>query len=290
MGILDKSYEVVKDAPKEIFWDDYYQVSCNEYQLLLNSEGENEDSFQRFFEKNPSFLPGGMELFGQSGHNPYMHTVVSQPVLGTYISRKPDFMWLAQNSLTFCPVFIEIEKPNKRMFTQTNVPTAEFNQAINQIDEWKMLLNKPLNQLAFFDHYNIPQEMRDKVFEPQFLLIYGRREEYEDNEYLRNLRKQKEKDKVALFSFDRLQPLADYKQFITCKVHEKKYNVLCIPPTFRYRADCVEELYAWKGFVDKIDNMEHTSVERKTFLKGRYSYWYDFKGRMQGMILSMEGE
>ncbi len=219
-----------------------------------------------------------------------MNAMITQPVLGRTIKRIPDFMWLAQDSLTFCPVFVEIEKPNKKMFTQNNVPTAEFTQAINQIDEWKMLLKDPVTLLAFFEYYEIPKRMRDKDFEPQFLLVYGRRQEYEDNKYLTRLRKQKQGEKVAIYSFDRLQPLSDYKQFITCKVKEGKYIVNNISPTYRYRADCAEELFLWNCFLENVDKMKYTTDERKQFLKERYSYWTSFKGNPPGIITSMEGE
>lgn len=290
MGLLDKNYEVIKDCPKELEWNEYYQIVENEYHSLLEDNSNNERIFQDFFECNPSLLPGGMELFGQSGHYPHMSALITQPTLGTDLARKPDFLWLAQDSLTFCPVFIEIESPHKVMFTGSNIPSAEFNQALNQIDEWRMLLNKPINQMALMDRYNIPVRTRDKVFEPQFLLIYGRRSEYENNEYLRNLRKQKENNRVSIMSYDRLHPLADYRQFITCRVKNKQYEVVAIPPTFRYIAGEAEVLYKWKGFLEKIDYMKNTTVERKKFLKERYDYWMSFKGNPPGIIEGMEGE
>ena len=290
MSIFQKSYEVITNGPKEIEWDEYYRLTMEEYHRLLKTKGDDEAAFQKFFEENPSMLPGGLELFGHSGHYPHMNSLITQPALGTYLKRKPDYVWLAQDSLTFCPVFIEIEKPNKKMFTQANIPSADFNQALNQIDEWRMLLNKPVNQLAFFDYYDIPKRVRDKVFEPQFLLVYGRREEYADSEYLQNLRKQKEKDRVAIMSFDRLRPLSDYKQFVTCKVKEKEYEVVAIPPTFRYVAGEADVLYRWKNFYELIDFMKNASQERKEFLKSRYDYWTSFKGTPPGIIVGMEGE
>lgn len=289
MGLLNKNY-VIEDGPKELCWYEYYKLVMDEYNALLIEKCDDEKAFQMFFENNPSMLPGGLELFGQSGHHPHMNTIITQPSIGITYERKPDFLWLAQDSLTFCPVFIEIEKPSKRMFTDKGQPNAEFNQAMNQIDEWRMILNKPLNQLAFMDYYDIPQATRDKVFEPQFLLVYGRREEYERSEYLRNLRKQKERENVALMSYDRLTPLMDYQQFITCKVKNKKYEVVSIPPTFRYVAGQAEELYKWTGFLDKIDDMKYTTDERKNFLKSRFGYWTSVKCTPPGIIVGMEGE
>lgn len=150
MSLLEKHYEVRIDAPKEIAWDIYCTETLKEYNSLLNESGNNENEFQSFFEKNPSYIPGALQLFGNSGHYPFMHTLISQPEIGIAVNRKPDFLWLAQDSLTFSPVFIEIEKPSKRMFTNARIPTAEFNQAMNQIDEWRFLLKDPDNLRAFY--------------------------------------------------------------------------------------------------------------------------------------------
>lgn len=113
--LLRKEYEIIKDAPKEIEWDQYCDNVMKEYQILLQDSPDRESVFQNFFEENPSFLPGGLELFGQSGHYPYMDALISQPEIGSIFRRKPDFVWLANDSLSFVPVFIEIEKPSKKL-------------------------------------------------------------------------------------------------------------------------------------------------------------------------------
>ena len=91
-------------------------------------------------------------------------------------------------------------------------------------------------------------------------------------------------------SFDRLRPISDYKQFVTCKLVDGKYHVVNISPTFRYRHVCAKDLYNWIGFNDAIDSMKYTSDERKKFLKERYDYWYSFKGEVGGIISTMNAE
>ena len=189
---------------------------------------------------------------------PYMHTLISQPSIGGPFRRKPDFLWLANDSLTFSPVFIEIEKPSKKMFKASGDMTKDFSQAIGQIYEWQAILNKSVNQLMFFDFFNIPIREREKTFEPQFLLIYGRRIEYANNELLSGKRAAARKDKLDIISYDRLRPIRDYCQFTTCKVSNKTYNIITIPPTFRYRADCAEELSLVRGFKEAIGRMMNT--------------------------------
>lgn len=288
--MLSKHYEIVKDAPKEISWDDYYNVSMDEFNELLQKYGDDEGVFQLFFERNPSFLPGGLELLGQSGHYPFMNTLITQPQIGGCFRRIPDFVWLAQDSLKFCPVFIEIEKPSKKTFNVQGYACADFTQAMSQIKEWKIILNNFVNIQMFYEYFNIPLDIRNKEFKPQFLLIYGRRAEYEENEKLVAMRNELQEENVVIMSYDRLKPLADYRQFITCKVSKKEYNVLNIAPTFRYRADCVGSLYHYKGFKEKIAVMQNTSDARKQFLMERYDYWMSYKGNMPGLVCGMEGE
>ena len=289
--MLNKQYELIADAPKEIEWLKYYEKAMEEYNLLLDRNGNNEKVFQDFFEKNPSFIPGALEIFGHSGHYPYMNTLITQPKIGNIMQRIPDFLWLAQDSLSFCPVFIEIESPNKRMFTKNKVVTAEFNQAMNQINEWRHILKNPTNLHLFYEYFDISKELMKKEFNPQFVLIYGRRIEYEEEELLRGIRAEQRRVNVDIFSYDRLKPISDYNQFTCTSVKDYKYTIKSIPPTFRYRADCADVLYKYKGFYDAIDNMEKTSEERKKFLKKRYKYWADFGKRgCPGVLVGMEGE
>lgn len=50
-----RNYEIIKDAPKEIEWEQYCEKAMEEYQMLLQDSPDNERVFQNFFEENPSF-------------------------------------------------------------------------------------------------------------------------------------------------------------------------------------------------------------------------------------------
>ena len=160
--MIEKKYEIDKDAPNPISWNEYERKTLNIYYELLASNPDKEDVFQNFFEMHPSFLPGAFELGSNSGHYPYMNTVITQPKLGASITRNPDFLWLANDSLTFCPVFIEIEKPSKKMFNVNGTTSADFNQALEQIHEWQYLLQDIANRAAFYDYYDIPLHEQKK--------------------------------------------------------------------------------------------------------------------------------
>lgn len=289
--MLCKEYEIQEDIPKCIDWEKYNEQILKDYYDLLSNSQSNESVFQKFFEENPSFIPGAFEIFGNSGHYPFMEVLISQPDIGTIFSRKPDFVWLAQDSLTFSPVFVEIEKPTKRMFTKRKTTTAEFNQALNQIYEWKYILNNPVNIQVLYNYFSLPTYIQNKTFKPQFLLIYGRREEYQNDNLLAGIRAQHRDNDIDIVSYDRLTPSYDCQQIISCKISQGNYNVITISPTFKFKPDLAEDLSKLKGFEEQIKNMKYTSNERKDFLKARYQYWYDF-GRMpsKGILSSKDAE
>lgn len=171
--MFERKYEIVPNAPAHTSWDDYSKISLKEYRNLLETASDDETAFQHFFEENPSFVPGAFELFGSSGHYPYTQSLITQPKLdGGIFNRVPDFIWLAQDSLSFTPVLIEIEKPNKRTFTNAAIQSSDFTQALGQLQEWMSLLSIPENILQFYRCFDIPEWMKKKKFAPQYGLIY----------------------------------------------------------------------------------------------------------------------
>lgn len=270
-------YELHPSPIPSIFWTTYVLLAQREYDTLLENYPDDEKVFQEFFERNPSFIPGAFELRELSGHLPHLQCLISQPEIGTTYTRKPDFLWLSQDSLTFVPVFIEIEKPSKKTFTKSGQTSADFTQAMDQILEWKSILNTPENQIAFFKKYNLPQELTRKTFKPQFILIYGRRSEYEGNEYLTRKRSELQHEDVMIMSYDRLHPIHDIRNMLCANVSNTSgnavYTIKTIPPTFELDARLASDYKEYSGFVDAIDRMEHTTPERKSFLKERFPYW-----------------
>ena len=277
--MLKVQYELHPDPAPIYPWSLYELDVCEEYQKLLKEKSNDERAFQEFFERNPSFLPGAFELRNLSGHLPHLQCLITQPEIGASHVRKPDFLWLSQDSLTFVPVFIEIERPSKLTFTQTGKTSADFTQAMDQIIEWKSILNKPENQLAFFQKYNLPKDLTNKVFKPQFILIYGRREEYEGNEYLTRKRSELQSEDITIMSYDRLSPRYDSRSMLCAQVSNTtgntQYKIVTIPPTFELDAAWASDYKEYTGFMEAIDRMQYTTPQRKDFLKVRFPYWRD---------------
>ncbi len=275
-SLLKKQYKLVPDAPSPIDIDIYFEEEKRRYLSLLDDE-LLEKEYQGFFESNPAFMPGAFELTGgATGHYPLMNALISQPFLGDgdEVIRKPDFMWLAKDSLCFCPVLIEIERPSKKEFRNDEAARACFTQAAGQIKQWKAILNSQEGREQFYDRHSIPEQMRELKFMPNYLLVFGRRSEYAGNKWLTRLRAEEQTDDFKIMSFDRLADAnRNVYDLITCKVVNGTYKVICIPPTYVYRPCTAAKLKDYSGFYEAIDRMEHTTTDRKEFLKSRYEYW-----------------
>lgn len=275
--MLKIQYKLHPSPVPNLPWLTYQSLAQREYNTLLENHADDEKTFQNFFERNPSFMPGAFELRNLSGHLPHLQCLISQPEIGATFIRKPDFLWLSQDSLTFVPVFIEIEKPSKKTFTKAGQTSADFTQAMDQILEWKSILNKPENQIAFFEKYNLPKRLTEKVFKPQFVLLYGRREEYEGNNYLTRKRYELQSEDTIVMSYDRLSPRYDSRNMLCATVSNSSgntlYSIKTIPPTFQLDACWADSYKEYSGFIEAIDRMEHTTPERKNFLKERFPYW-----------------
>ena len=279
VDLLTKKYTLIENPPAIVDEDEYYEKAEIEYQKLLDQELA-EDAYQKFFERNPAFMPGSREVIGAaSSHWPIQNALISQPrLLNDEKLRKPDFMWIAKNSLKLCPVLIEIEKPSKQEFKKNaDFGQAIFSQAMDQISHWKRILNSPEGRQDFYERYNIPDEFRKLTFTPQYVLVYGRRSEYEGDSWLTGVRAEHETTDIRIMSFDRLK-MPDRNAFdcVTCKVRDGKYYVVNIPPTFVFKPSTITAIGGYKEyyeFQDAVDKMEYTSDERKQFLKERFAYW-----------------
>lgn len=278
--VLEQTYEIIRDAPAPMSWEKYAKESYEEYQSLLQNYGDDESVFQRFFEQNPSFVPGAFELSAPSGHYPFTQSLIAEPELcGGLFDRIPDFIWLAQDSLSFTPVLIEIEKPNKKTFTKAGTQTADLTQAFGQIVEWQAILNNPVNLLQFYECFKIPDWVRQKNFAPQYGLIYGRRSEFESNTLLSNKRAHLAPEGVSLISFDRLYPEPKCSDLLCTTLSHGTYTVKTVPPTYRYSPGTADNLTLVSGFATAILRMTKISPERKEFLLSRYSYWESYGKR-----------
>lgn len=273
MSFFKKPYKLIHNPSPALEWDTYEKLMMEEYEQLLRNDDHEESVFQDFFERNPAMLPGAFGVYGESGHPPYNNALISQPLLQGLTSKIPDFLWIALDSLSIYPIFIEIEKPNKKWFRKNGVPTAQFTQAQNQIIDWKTWWSNPVHQNLFYQYYNIDKEiLSGKSVRPQYILIYGSRKEFIMKPELNQKRAQLARENETYMTFDRLSPNIKARNTVTCKVNNRKYIAKYISPTFRLGSVYAEELSKIDNKIEAINNSK-ISKERKEFIVSRLDYW-----------------
>ncbi|MBV2150681.1 DUF4263 domain-containing protein [Sphingobium yanoikuyae] len=286
--MFEKRYTIIPDAPRPMAGDDYADYLKVAWLALLNGN-PSECEVQEFLERHPAMIPGAFSVVGgPSGHAPFPDAVISQPELYGYQRRRPDFMWISKNSLALNPVLIEIEAPNKKMFRKDGTPTAEFTQAKNQLLEWKAWFSKPENQIAFLRDYGVP--FHRLKLDPQYVLIYGRRSEYEGNEQLTRLRSEQMGANEVLMSFDRLHFDGNSDQFASVRHTPSGYEVLHVPPTLWLGPTMFSYDERPNGLHEAVGNNPFISPDRKQFMMERISYWEEVNSKRRGIYSNADRE
>jgi hypothetical protein len=109
--LFPKEYELVRDAPQGMPWEEYERITAQEWNRLISGpQNDDELVIHRFLEQNPCLIPGPFS-FPTSGHGPVYGGVFSRPPLTGINTRVPDFMWLASATDIIFPVLVEIETP-----------------------------------------------------------------------------------------------------------------------------------------------------------------------------------
>ena len=277
---LKTSYEIISNPPSPLSWEEYNTRLESAWKKLLDSaDASVESKIHKFLEKHPCLLPGTYGMNLPSGHDPFPKGVISQPILNGLTTKYPDFMWIGVDSSTLFPVLIEIETPDKRWFTKKGIPTSEFTQAQDQLASWKTWFNSPANQHIFMDYYKIPTNWRTEIsFEPEYVLIYGRRDEFSEKPSLNLKRNSMARQNEYLMTFDRLKPQYNAKNKCSLKINDDGYEAIAFPATFILYPNNSKDLSLIKNKDTAVRNSEWMSEERKEFLIERFPYW-DSLGR-----------
>ena len=271
--MLTKAYQLAKDPPPAMEWREYETQSLLEWRRLLDSpEASDEGAVHRFLERNPSFVPGAFS-FPQSGHYPLYCGVFSIPLirgLGTYI---PDFLWLATASDLIFPVFVEIEVPTKHWFTKSGQPTAEFTQARSQLVDWAAWMRKPENELVFRSHFGISGAYARYEIRPQYLLIYGRRKEFESRPELLPKRTRNQGWDEHHITFDRLNPDYKAKDLMTVRMRNSRVEAMVVPPTLELSPALALSWSEVRGRSEAALSETRMTESRRAFVAERIAYW-----------------
>ena len=273
---MTRTYELHPDPPSRMTWDEYEQRVVAEWAALLDSdEGCEEPSIHKFLVQHPSMIPGAHGIGPvASGHSPLPWAVLSESPLSGVGMKIPDFIWLALDSSNFTPVFIEIESPCKRWFTEAEVPTSELTQAVNQLAQWRAWLNRPENLAVFYTSFEIPDDIRTQLtFRPEFVLIYGRRREFDERPQLKRLRDQFSREDQEVMTFDRLRPDRECRYYLSATKRYGPYRALAVPATMAIGPSVARSLARIDRVAEAIQENAWISEERRRFLIGRIPYW-----------------
>lgn len=172
----------------------------SEYLALLD-ENQLEQRYQTFIEKNTSLVP---REFIQN-HGIHFDLVLRKLAFGG--DYKSDFAYLSKSSDDWNAVLIEIERPNKKFFKDGhNDFHADFQQALQQINRWKAWFLVPGNFASFVDGILGPirKPLTANPTYMKYVLVYGRRSEYADNDTRRRLVVAQEGGDFKIMTFDSL--------------------------------------------------------------------------------------
>lgn len=202
----------IADPAGTLVWEDYEEEVRQAWGALLADPATDEPDVHAFFEKHPCMVPfaEGFELDGDRGvhgaHGSIHGRVYSQPTLPGVRRPRPDFMRILRNSAFVEPVLIEIESPKKRWSRVDGQQPEPYTQAMGQLAQWAAWFNEPENVLQFRRLYELPAFTAGRVFRPRFVLVFGRRSDFETNPEARAGRYVLQADGVTSMTFDRLKP------------------------------------------------------------------------------------
>ena len=264
-GYLTISETAGIDQPS---WDEYVYLLMRQWRALLDSPiSADERLLHEFLERHCSLLPGSDSVDGTSGHMPYPMAVISKPKLPGLSDRQPDFMWIATDSVGLYPILVEIETPHKKWFYGDHAEIhSDLTHAQGQLAEWRAWFDRGQNRTAFLDDYDIPRELRKRRFSPRFVLIHGRRADYEGSERRLQKRAELQREDERLMSFDRLGP-AQYGELYSCfRRTQDGYQVLAVPPCLGL-IQSAEDYRRSNGWDQALDSCYDMAAARREYLK-----------------------
>jgi hypothetical protein len=173
-----------------------------EFLELLDKE-EKEQVYQDFLERNTALIP---REFIQN-HGLHFDLVLRKMSLASDFT--PDFFYMAKSSADWNLVFVEIEKPQSRYFKNAkNELHPDFLAGLDQIARWRAWFDSSANRAGFIDGtidpIRVPATMRRNPCHIKYVLVHGRRSEFEGSDIRRGLIRAREAEDFKILSYDSL--------------------------------------------------------------------------------------
>jgi len=250
----------------------YNRVLMDRWQALLSSDDSRDERLlQAFLERHPSLLPGSHSVDGDSGHAPFPVAVIAKPKLPGLSDREPDFMWLATDSTSLYPVLIEIETPHKAWFYGDRAEIhSDLTHAHGQLAEWRAWFGRGYNRTAFLDYYELRPDMARRKLEPRYVLVHGRRDNFESVPRRREKRAELARPDERLMSFDRLTPAKNSVLYSTVRKGQDGYRITSVPPSLTL-FNTGEDYQLLSGWAEALDSCPDMAATRRDYLQEQLS-------------------
>lgn len=266
--------------PIWINWEAYRTQVGMDWRSLLDNDPPEQD-VQEFLELHPSMIPGGSGDVGPGGHHrSEMRAVFRCPTIsGAGRSFSPDFMWVTHSSALITPILIEIEKPSKRWFTLDGRPTANFTQAHDQLNDWRSWFRYEENQALFRRKFLFHDRYQYRVLQPYFLLVYGRRSEFDARSVHENpgeLLHKRDTMRISdesFMTFDSLSPRYDHRDALTVTMTATGPTVFAVSPHYGTTTDTGRDAVLLGSISDALHRSVNMSSARKQYLEARWNHW-----------------
>lgn len=156
-----------------------------------------------FMEKNPELIPTPNLL----NHHLHFGVVISKFPLDT--SLETDYVYLTKSSDTWRVTFVELEVPDKKLFTNNKKQvdtSSDFNKAISQVRSWQVFIEENKNEvLRRLQPIFYPIIMRRNPVEFNYQLIIGRSEEKNESpEKIKILNRLRKETGIDIMTYDTL--------------------------------------------------------------------------------------
>jgi hypothetical protein len=118
---------------------------------------------------------------------------------------------------------------------------------------------------------------------PIYILILGRRAEFDRDGTLTRVRAQLMGEDEELISFDRLMPGPQLEDIVTVvATGNGRWRAKAVAPTFGLVPPAADRLLVLDGLEDVIRDTEGITAERAEFLGRRIDYWRTWEARQTG--------
>ncbi|EPM7999745.1 DUF4263 domain-containing protein [Vibrio parahaemolyticus] len=171
--------------------------------LKLLDEEHGEQVYQEFLEQNSALIP--REFIQNHG----LHFDLVMRKMSLAKDYTPDFFYMSKSSADWNLVLVEIEKPQSKYFkNEKHDLHGDFLAGLDQIARWRAWFDNSSNKDAFIngtiDPIRVPSSMRRNPCHIKYVLVHGRRSEFEGNDIKKGLIRARETDDFKIMSYDSL--------------------------------------------------------------------------------------